>query len=117
MEKVWLKSYPKGVSRDINPERFQSLAEVFEVTCHRFGDRSAFINMDSEMTFDELERLTADFASFLQHNAGLRKGDRIAIQMPNLLQYPVALQGRCGPDWLSSTPIRFTRPGDAPSVS
>lgn len=111
MEKVWFKSYPKGVSRDINPERFQSLAEVFEVTCHRFGDRSAFINMNSEMTFDEVERLTADFASFLQHRAGLKKGDRIAIQMPNLLQYPVALHGalRAGLVVVNTNPLYTSR--------
>src|ERR1044072_8903924 len=66
---------------------------MFEETCRKFGDQTAFINMGTEMTFEELDRLSADFASFLQNKAGLRKGDRIAIQMPNVLQYPVVLYG------------------------
>lgn len=93
MEKIWLKHYPKGVAPEINPDQFRSLAEVFATSCRKFGDHLAFSNMGSDMTYDELDDLSDDFAAFLQTTAGLVKGDRIAIQMPNLLQYPIVLFG------------------------
>ena len=91
MEKVWLKNYPKSVSHEIDPNQFQSIVDLFHHSCRKFGDRPAFVNMGSELSFDELNRLSADFASFLQNAGGLKKGDRIAIQLPNVLQYPIAL--------------------------
>jgi long-chain acyl-CoA synthetase len=93
MEKIWLKSYPKNVAPEINPDRFQSVSELFDESVHKFRDRDAFENMGTAITFEDLNYLSADFASFFQNVAGLKKGDRIAIQMPNLLQYPVVLFG------------------------
>lgn len=93
MEKIWLSHYPKGVNYEIEPERYNTVNDLFEETCRKFRDHSAFINMGSEMSFEELYHLSLDFASFLQNKCGLQKGDRIAIQMPNLLQYPIVLFG------------------------
>jgi long-chain acyl-CoA synthetase len=110
MEKIWLKNYPKGVLQEINPERFASLPDLLDEAIHRFHDHIAFINMGSEMTYDEVDRLSADFASFLQQ-IGMRKGDRIAIQMPNCLQYPVALFGalRAGLVVVNTNPLYTAR--------
>lgn len=93
MQKPWLEHYPSQVAKEIDPNRFQSITDLFEESVHKFRDRDAFVNMGSAITFEDLNYLSADFASFLQNEAGLKKGDRVAIQMPNLLQYPVALFG------------------------
>ncbi|MCW8886152.1 MAG: AMP-binding protein [Motiliproteus sp.] len=70
---------------------YQSLLDVFDQSCQRFGNRPAFSNLGKTVTFSELEASVRDFAAYLQHNSGLKPGDRIAIQLPNLIQYPVAL--------------------------
>jgi long-chain acyl-CoA synthetase len=93
MEKIWLKSYPKGVSPEINLNAYQNLLEVFEEACRNNPQRPAFTNMGVKITYGELDRLTTHFAAFLQNELKLKKGDRIAIQMPNLLQFPVAVFG------------------------
>ncbi len=92
MEKIWLKSYPKNVPAEIDPNVYRSVVDVFEKSCRKYNDRIAFTNMDKDMTFEGLDRLSEYFAAYLQ-SIGLKKGDRIAIQMPNLLQYPVAMFG------------------------
>lgn len=92
MDKIWLKRYPTGVPETIDPDRFNSLVDIFEQSIQKYGDKVAFINMDTEMTFNELDVLSRHFAAFLQQR-GLKKGDAFAIMMPNLLQYPVALFG------------------------
>ncbi len=111
MQKPWLKHYPKGVPVDIDPNRFQSITELFEESVHKYRDRDAFVNMGSAITFEDLNYLSADFAAFLQNEAGLKKGDRIAIQMPNLLQYPVALFGalRAGLVVVNTNPLYTAR--------
>lgn len=93
MQKIWLKSYPKNVAHEINADQFQSVLELFDESVHKFRERDAFINMGTAITFEDLNYLSADFASFFQNVAGLKKGDRVAIQMPNLLQYPIVLWG------------------------
>lgn len=93
MEKVWLKSYPDDVVAEINPERYQSLVEVFEESIERFPQNVAFTNMSHDMTYATLDRLSKDFAAYCQHELKLKAGDRIGIMMPNLLQYPVAMFG------------------------
>ncbi len=93
MEKNWLKSYPAGVPADINPDQYNSLVEMFEETVSKFGDRTAFINLMTPMTYRELDKKSRDFAAYLQNGLGLKQGDRVALMMPNLLQYPVALFG------------------------
>lgn len=93
MDKVWLSRYPKDVPTEIDPERYPSLADMFENSAKRFADQPAYINQGKVMTFRRLEKRSRAFASYLQNTLGLKKGDRVALMMPNLLQYPVALFG------------------------
>lgn len=93
MENCWLKNYPKGVDPEIESTRYQSINQLLEESFRNFGGKIAFQNMGSDLSFEELDNLSSDFASFLRNVVGLKKGDRIAIQMPNLLQYPVVMFG------------------------
>lgn len=93
MEKIWLKLYPAGVPAEINANAYTSLVEVFEQSCAKYRDRPAFSNRGTVLTYGELDRLSAAFARYLQGKLGLKKGDRFAIMLPNLLQYPVAIFG------------------------
>jgi len=92
MEKVWLQSYPKEIPADIGIDNVPSLVALFEKACADFGDQVAYISMGKEMTFRQLDEKSRAFAGWLQ-SLGIRKGDRVALMMPNLLQYPVALFG------------------------
>ncbi|MEW6294252.1 MAG: long-chain-fatty-acid--CoA ligase [Pseudomonadota bacterium] len=92
MEKVWLQSYPKEIPADIGIDNVSSLVALFEKACADFGDQVAYISMGKEMTFRQLDEKSRAFAGWLQ-SLGIRKGDRVALMMPNLLQYPVALFG------------------------
>jgi len=93
VEPIWLKSYPPDVPEEIDVHRFTSLKDMLEQSCARFADRPAFTNMGVIMTYGKLDRFSCDFASYLQQVLGLGRGDRVAIMLPNLLQYPVALFG------------------------
>jgi long-chain acyl-CoA synthetase len=93
LEKIWLKRYPEGVPAEVNLDEYSSLVEIFEQSCQKFSDKQAFANMGYVMTFAELDSKSRDFAAYLQKSLGLQTGDRVAIMMPNLLQYPVALFG------------------------
>lgn len=93
MEKVWLKRYPEDVPAEIDPDHYASLVEMFEHAVARYADQPAFINMGQVMTFRKLEERSRAFAAYLQNGLGLQKGDRVALMMPNLLQYPIALFG------------------------
>ncbi|ABX86276.1 long-chain-fatty-acid--CoA ligase [Yersinia pestis Angola] len=93
LEKVWLKRYPADVPAEIDPDRYSSLIEMFENAALRYADQPAFINMGEVMTFRKLEERSRAFAAYLQQGLGLQKGDRVALMMPNLLQYPIALFG------------------------
>ena len=93
MEKVWLKRYPQGVPAEIDPDRFTSLPAMFEESCRKFADHPAFTNFGTTITFAEFESAARYFAAYLQKDLGLAKGDRVAVMMPNLLQYPVAVYG------------------------
>lgn len=94
MEKVWLeKSYPAGVEFEINPDKYNSIADLFLKYTKLYKNNVAFINMDSSITYQELGQQASDFAAYLQHDLGLVKGDKFAIMIPNLLQYPIALFG------------------------
>lgn len=93
LEKVWLKRYPADVPAEIDPDQYTSLVEMFEQSVARFADQPAFINMGQVMTFRKLEERSRAFAAYLQNELGLKKGDRVALMMPNLLQYPIALFG------------------------
>jgi len=93
VEKIWLKSYPKGVPAEVDLQAYSSIVDVFEKSIERFKDKPAFANMGSQLSYQELDEKTQDFAAYLQQELGLNKGDRVAIMMPNLLQYPIALFG------------------------
>lgn len=93
LEKIWLSRYPADVPAEIDPDRYSSLIEMFESSVKRYADRPAFVNMGEVMTFRKLEERSRAFAAYLQNQLKLQKGDRVALMMPNLLQYPVALFG------------------------
>lgn len=93
MEKYWLNSYPKDVPTEIDPSQYASLKELAEKCCAKYADRDAYVLMDRAMSFGELERESRAFAAWLQQEAGAQRGTRIALMMPNLLQYPVAMFG------------------------
>jgi long-chain acyl-CoA synthetase len=93
MRRIWLDSYPPGVPAEIAPLEHASLCELFECSCDRFRNRPALSCMGATLDFGELERRARDCAAYLQTEAGLRRGERIALMLPNLLQYPVALFG------------------------
>ncbi|MDD2885809.1 MAG: long-chain-fatty-acid--CoA ligase [Dechloromonas sp.] len=92
MDKIWLKSYPQGVPADIDIDHIPSLVALFEEACRKFADQVAYISMGKTMTYRQLDEDSRAFAGWLQ-SLGLQKGDRVALMMPNLLQYPVALFG------------------------
>ena len=92
MDRIWLKSYPEGVPADIDPGQYRSLIELFDANIASFRDRPAFTNMGKTITFDELDKRSRDFGAWLQ-SRGLGKGARVAIMMPNCLQYPIAMFG------------------------
>ena len=92
MEKVWLKSYPKGVPAEVDVHQYRSLAQVFDEAATKFADRRAYTCMGKSITFGELDTLSAAFGAFLQ-SKGLTKGSRVALMMPNVLQYPICLFG------------------------
>lgn len=92
-ERPWLKSYPKNVPEHVDADRYQSIPELFAESRARFGERPAYENMGKMITFEELGKLSDDFAAYLQHDLKLKKGDKIAIQMPNVLQNPIAMYG------------------------
>ena len=93
MERIWLSHYPPGIPAEVNVHEFASLKDLLVLSCHRFGSLPAYSNMGVSMTYAELDRSSRNFAAYLQKSLGLHKGDRVAIMMPNLLQYPVALFG------------------------
>ncbi len=93
MDKVWLTQYPPGMPAEVDINAYASLKEVVEHSCRRFSELIAYSNMGVTMTYRELDEASREFAAYLQKSVGLRKGDRVAIMMPNLLQYPVALFG------------------------
>ena len=92
VEKIWLKAYPPGVPATIRYDEFESIGELVEASVKKYADRPAYHNMGKALTFGELDRLTRAFGAWLQ-SQGLAKGARVAIMMPNVLQYPVALFG------------------------
>ncbi len=93
MKRPWLAHYPQGIPPEINAAQYASLKDIFERSCARFGDLPAFTNMGASITYGELDRASRDFGAYLQTTLGLVKGERVAIMLPNLLQYPVALFG------------------------
>lgn len=91
MQKTWLEHYPKGIPAEIQLQQYSSIIQVFEESCQKYSQQVAFTNMNVHLTYQELHQKVEEFASFLQNELKLKKGDRIALQMPNILQFPVAL--------------------------
>jgi len=107
----WLQEYTPGVPAEIDVGTYASAVDLLEQSIQRFRTRVAFDCMGVEMTYDELDRRTQDFASYLQNVLGFHKGDRVALMMPNLLQYPVALFGilRAGMTVVNVNPLYTPR--------
>jgi len=93
VDKIWLKEYPEGVPEFVNADEFSSLKDLIERSLTQYRDLPAFTNMGHSITFGELDDLSRYFGAYLQKVAGLNKGDRVAVMMPNVLQYPVAAAG------------------------
>jgi long-chain acyl-CoA synthetase len=111
MEKVWLKQYPEGIPAEVDVAAYSSLKEILEKSCARFADLPAYGNMGVSITYRELDQMSRDFAAYLQKVVGMKKGDRLAIMLPNLLQYPVALFGaqRAGVVVVNTNPLYTAR--------
>jgi long-chain acyl-CoA synthetase len=110
MDKIWLKSYPPHVPAEIDPTRLRSLKELLEKACATHAERVAYVQMGAQITYRQLDALSRAFAAWLQH-AGFKKGDRLAIMLPNMLQYPIALFGalRAGLIVVNTNPL-YTAP-------
>jgi long-chain acyl-CoA synthetase len=91
MDRIWLANYPPGVPHEIDARAFPSLAAMVDTAIARYRDRPAFSSLGATLTYGDVDRASRDFAAYLQQRCGLAKGDRLAIMMPNVLQYPVAL--------------------------
>ena len=111
MNKIWLKNYPAGIPAEIDPDRFGSLPDLIEKLAVKFADKPAFHNLGCTISYAELERLSRNFAAFLQGLPRMAKGERVAIMSPNLLQYPVALFGilRAGMTVVNVNPLYTPR--------
>ena len=110
MERIWTKHYPPGIPADIDYRAYKSLGDLFEQSVRKFADRPAFHSMGKTISFGELDGMTQDFAAWLQAK-GLPKGGRVAIMMPNCLQYPVAMFGtlRAGYTVVNVNPLYTAR--------
>jgi long-chain acyl-CoA synthetase len=111
MDRIWLRSYPAGVPADINPDELPSLQAMIQRSFEKFADRPALTMMDRTLSYRDLDRLSRQFAAYLQKVAGLARGDRIAIMLPNVLQYPVAIVGafRAGLTVVNTNPLYTPR--------
>ena len=111
IERPWLASYPANVPADINVDEFPSIVSVLETACARYADNPAFTNLGKTITYAEVDRLSAQFASYLLHELKLKKGDRVALMMPNVLQYPIAIFGvlRAGLTVVNTNPMYTAR--------
>lgn len=92
-ERVWVKRYPEGIPAEMSSERPENLVKLYQESFKSFGSKEAFENMGKSITYHELDQMSDFFAAYLQNKLGMKKGDRIAIQMPNCLQYPIVLIG------------------------
>ncbi len=92
MDKVWLSHYQSGIPHSIEPLKYTTLVDLLNNSCKKYSEKTAFIHMNFELSYQQFEYLVDQFAAYLQH-VGLKKGDRVAIMLPNTLQYPIALFG------------------------
>ncbi|WP_353618199.1 long-chain-fatty-acid--CoA ligase FadD1 [Pantoea sp. Cy-639] len=111
MEHFWKDKYPAGITAEINPDEFPNIQAVLKQSCQRFADKPAFSNLGKTITYGELYALSGAFAAWLQQHTDLKPGDRIAVQLPNVLQYPVAVFGamRAGLIVVNTNPLYTAR--------
>ena len=111
IDHFWKDKYPAGVPAQIDPDEFPNILAVLRQSCERFADKPAFSNLGKTLTYGELYSLSGAFAAWLQHHTDLEPGDRIAVQLPNVLQYPVAVFGamRAGLIVVNTNPLYTAR--------
>ncbi|PKM01529.1 MAG: long-chain-fatty-acid--CoA ligase, partial [Gammaproteobacteria bacterium HGW-Gammaproteobacteria-6] len=111
LQKPWLDSYPKGVPEQIDISQYQSILSVLDQVCEKYADKPGFASFGTQLTYAEIERLSRQFASYLINDLKLKKGDRVALMMPNLLQYPIAIFGvlRAGMTVVNTNPMYTAR--------
>jgi long-chain acyl-CoA synthetase len=111
LDRPWLHQYPAGVPADIDPDSYASLRDMFEEACAAHGHLPAFTNMGATLSYAQLDELSRAFAAWLQRKSGLAPGDRVALMMPNILQYPIALFGvlRAGMVVVNTNPLYTAR--------
>jgi len=109
--RLWLQQYPEGVPPEVDVQAYASLKDILNRSCERFADLPAYTNMGVSITYRELDELSRTFGAYLQKVANLKRGDRVAIMMPNLLQYPIALFGalRAGMTVVNTNPLYTAR--------
>jgi long-chain acyl-CoA synthetase len=107
IERPWLASYPDDVPAQVNVDEFPSIVSVLAQACERYNLKPAYSNTGRTLTYEDVDRLSRRFASYLLHTLGLKKGDRVALMMPNVLQYPVAIFGalRAGLTVVNTNPM------------
>jgi long-chain acyl-CoA synthetase len=110
-DRPWLANYPKGIPAEIAPSRYRSVAALLLECCDRFRHRPAFVNMGRSITYDDLDRLSATFAHYLLDDLKLAKGDRVAVMLPNVLQYPIVIMAvlRAGLTLVNTNPLYTAR--------
>jgi len=110
-EDFWKDKYPAGIAADINPDEYPNIQAVLKQSCQRFANKPAFSNLGKTITYGELYELSGAFAAYLQQHTDLKPGDRIAVQLPNVLQYPVAVFGaiRAGLIVVNTNPLYTAR--------
>ncbi len=111
IEGFWKDKYPAGIAAEINPDEYPNIQTVLRQSCQRFADKPAFSNLGKTITYGELYELSGAFAAWLQQHTDLQPGDRIAVQLPNLLQYPIAVFGaiRAGLIVVNTNPLYTAR--------
>ena len=109
--KYWLKDYPASVPAEIDPDSVRSLKQLFEDACREYAARPAFSNMGRTLRYADIELASRQFGAWLQKVAGLKKGDRVALMMPNILQYPITIIGalRAGMTVVNVNPLYTAR--------
>ncbi|VXC58767.1 acyl-CoA synthetase (long-chain-fatty-acid--CoA ligase) [Pseudomonas sp. 8Z] len=110
-ENFWKDKYPVGVAAEIDPDQYPNILAVLKESCQRFADKPAFSNLGKTLTYGEIYALSGDFAAYLQQHTDLKPGDRIAVQLPNVLQYPVVVFGalRAGLIVVNTNPLYTAR--------
>ena len=111
LENFWKDKYPTGIDADINPDQYPNVQAVLKQSCERFANKPAFSNLGKTLTYGEMYTLSGAFAAYLQQHTDLQPGDRIAVQLPNVLQYPVAVFGaiRAGLIVVNTNPLYTAR--------